>query len=300
MANLRVPKNHQSPYDATSLLTYLSKSTIDGVCTGVHMISAVGNIVVAVTDWQGGLTGVPGYPGVTFKHAVGISTSKADLPSDISAANIEADFFVNAEGMQEDEIESGKWDHGAFTLFITNPNALNMGQIIIAKGFFGQFEQRDRVFQVELLGINEALKQVIGKVTERECDADYGDARCGLDLVARGEVHTGALTSVVSRSVFRDTSRTEAAEYFDNGRGMWLTGDNTGFPFHVHSWDAATKEFTLRQSTPYLPAAGDTYTVNRGCKKRKVPDCLDRDNVINFRGTPDVPTGEEFLAIPDA
>jgi uncharacterized phage protein (TIGR02218 family) len=264
------------------------------------MVSAVGNLIVAVTDWRGGLTGVPGYPGVTFKHTVGLTASKLQHPSEISATNLEADFFVNAEGMTEADIEAGKWDHGSFVLFITNPNALTMGQLIKAKGFFGKFEQHDSMFRVELLGINEALHQIIGKVTEDLCDAEYGDARCGLNLAARGEVKTGTLTSVSNQYTFIDTGRTEAAEYFDNGRGAWLTGLNAGFPFHVDTWNPTTKEFKLRQAAPFLPVAGDTYTVNRGCKKRKVPDCLDRENVINFRGTPDVPTGEEFVSVPDA
>jgi len=300
MANLRVPKNFQSPYDQTSLITYLSKSSIDGICTAAYMTSAVGNLIVAVTDWRGGLTGVPGYPGVTFTHTVGLTASKMQHPSDIDATNLEADFFVNAAGMTEAAIEAGKWDHGAFTLFITNPNALNMGQIIKAKGFFGKFEQHDSMFRVELLGINEALHQIIGKVTEDLCDADYGDARCGLNLAARGEVKTGTLTSVTNQYTFRDTGRTEGAEYFENGRGAWLTGLNAGFPFHVDTWNPTTKEFKLRQAAPFLPVAGDTYTVNRGCKKRKVPDCLDRANVVNFRATPDVPTGEEFVTVQDA
>lgn len=294
MPNLRTPVNWQSPSDATSLITFLGKTAIDGICTAAYMVSAVGSLTVAVTDRQGGLTSVPGYPSVTFKHTIGLTASKVEHPSGTDPANLEADFFVNDEGLLEADIEAGKWDHGSFTLFVTNANALHMGQLIIAKGFFGRFEQHDGLYRVELRGINEALNQIIGKVTEELCDADYGDARCGLNLAARGEVHTGTLTSVTNAYTFRDTSRTEAAEYFDNARGSFTNGDNNGFPFHVDSWNPTTKEFRLRKAMPFLPVAGNTYTVNRGCKKRKV-DCVARGNIINFRGTPDVPTQEQFL-----
>lgn len=299
MANLRKPVNYQSPYDVTSLIAFQGKRAIEGMCTAAYMVSAVGNLEVAVTDKRGGLTGVPGYPGITFKHTIGLTASRVEHPAGTDAANLEADFFVNDEGLTEADIEAGKWDHGSFTLFTTNANALDMGQMIIARGFFGKFEQHDGMYRVELKGINEALQQTIGKVTEDLCDADYGDARCGLDLVARGEVHTGTLTQVTNQYLFRDSGRSEAAEYFDNGRGMWLTGNNAGFPFHVDLWNPTTKEFKLRRAAPFLPVIGDTYTVNRGCKKRKV-DCFGRLNVINFRGTPDVPTGEEFATIPNA
>lgn len=299
MSNLRKAVNLQSPYTETSLAEFRSKTVIDGICTAAYMVSAIGNVTVAVTDRQGGLTGVPGYPGVTFKHTIGLTASRVEHPAGTDATNLEADFFVNDEGLKEDDIEAGKWDHGSFTVFTTNANALDMGQEIVAKGFFGRFEQHDGIYRVELKGVNEALHQVIGRVTEELCDADYGDARCGLNLVARGEVKTGTITSVINQYTFRDSSRSEAAEYFDNGRGSFTGGNNNGFLFHVDSWNPSTKEFRLRKAMPYLPVIGDTYTVNRGCKKRLV-DCLDRDNVIRFRGFPFVPTVEEFSAIPNA
>jgi uncharacterized phage protein (TIGR02218 family) len=299
MANLRKPVNYQSPYDVVSLIDFMSKSTIDGICLGAYLVSAIGNIIVAVTDRRGGLTGVPGYPGVTFKHTIGLTASRVQHPADVDPTNLEADFFVSSAGITEADIEAGKWDHGSFTLFQTNGEALNMGQLIVTRGFFGKFEQAGGRYRVELRGINEALNQVIGKYTEDLCDADYGDARCGLNLSARGEVKTGTLTSVTNAYTFRDTSRSEAAEYFDNARGIWTSGSNSGFPFHVDTWNASTKEFRLRSAAPYLPVNGDGYTVNRGCKKRKV-DCVDRGNIINMRATPDVPTGEEFVSIPNA
>jgi|SRR6185369_4492096 len=301
MANLRKPVNFQSPYDVTSLVTFQGQRAIEGACTGAYMVSAVGNIVVAVTDWRGGLTNVPGYPSVVFKHTVGLVASQVEHPDGVDPSNMEASFFVKSTDLREADIESGKWDYGSFTVFTTNALALNMGQMIVERGRFGKFTQAGTKFTVELHGLNEALQQVIGKVTEELCDADYGDARCGLNLAARAEVKTGTLTSVTNQYTFRDTSRTEGAEYFDNGRGAWLTGLNAGFPFHVDSWNNSTKEFRLRTPAPFLPVAGDTYTVNRGCKKRVV-DCSlpDRLNIKNMRATPFVPLEEEFIAVPNA
>lgn len=295
---LRKPVNYTAPYDVLSLIEWQSKRVIEGACACAYLVSAVGNIVVAVTSRRGGLSNVPGYPGVTFLHTVGLLISKVQQPDGTEPSNSEADVLINAAGLTEADIEAGKWDHGSCTLFVTNGDDPRMGQMIQQKGFFSKFEKVGKRYRVELRGINEALAQTIGKYTEELCDADYGDARCGLNLAARGEIHSGTLTSVTNAYTFRDTSRTEGAEYFDNASGIWTTGLNAGFPFHVDLWTAGTKEFRLRTAAPFLPVAGDGYTVKRGCKKRKVPDCLDRLNVINFRGTPDVPTGTDFLMIP--
>ncbi len=295
---LRKPVNYTAPYDVTSLIAWQGKRVIEGACACAYLVSAVGNITVAVTSRRGGLANVPGYPGVTFLHTVGLLISKVQHPADTEPSNSEADCLINAAGLTEADIEAGKWDHGACTLFTTNGDDPRMGQLIIQKGFFSKFEKVGPRYRVELRGLNEALNQTIGKYTEELCDADYGDARCGLNLVARGEIHNGTLTSVSNAYTFRDTSRTEGVEYFDNASGVWTNGLNNGFPFHVDRWASGTKEFKLRTAAPFLPVPGDTYTVKRGCKKRKVPDCLDRLNVINFRGTPDVPTSTEFVALP--
>ena len=295
---LRKPGNYQSPYDVVSLIDYLSKRTIEGVCACAYLTSAIGNLTVAVTSRRGGLSNVPGYPGVTFLHTVGLLISKVQHPEDTEPSNSEADCLINAAGLTETDIEAGKWDHGACTLFVTNGDDPRMGQMIIQRGFFSKFEKTGQRYRVELRGLNEALAQTIGKYTEDLCDADYGDPRCGLDLAARGEIKSGTLTNVTNAYTFRDSSRTEGAEYFDNASGIWTSGLNNGFPFHVDSWNPTTKEFRLRTAAPFLPVNGDGYTVKRGCKKRKVPDCLDRNNVINFRGTPDVPTDTDFTALP--
>jgi uncharacterized phage protein (TIGR02218 family) len=298
MANTRTPQNWQSPSDATSLITYHAKTAIESLCTCAYMVSAIGGDIVAVTDWSDDLTSVPGYPSITFKSTGGISLAKLEHPDGTDPSNTEADIFISASGLNEADIQAGKWDHGICRIFTTNALALHMGQFVKVDGFFSEFTKIGRIYRVELRGKIDAFSQTIGKVTAPLCDAVHGDARCGRDLVALGEVHTVTLTTVTDQKTFRASSLTQGATYFDNAEGIFNDGDNEDFPFQVDSWNPTTKEFKLRIEMPYLPQVGNSITVKRGCKLRS-SDCIERANAINFRGFgEDIPTLEDFNRLP--
>lgn len=297
MSNLRIPQNWQSPSTATSLIDYQAETAIDSICTCAYMVSAIGNIVVGVTDWSDDLTGVPGYPGITFKHTTGLSASKLEHPQGVDPSNIEVEVFISSAGLNESDIQAGKWDHGTCRIFTTNALALHMGQMIEADGFFTEFTKLGRIYRTELRGKMEAFRQVIGKVTEPLCDAVHGDARCGRDLVALGEVHSTTITSVTSQKVFRATGLSQGAGYFNNAKGLFTSGDNSGFPFRVDTWNESTKEFSLRTDAPFLPEVGDGITVERGCELRE-SDCITRNNALNYRGWADIPALEDFQRLP--
>jgi uncharacterized phage protein (TIGR02218 family) len=278
------------------LLNYFA-STSFNVCLGAYTVSSIGGIVSAVTSWSSDIVSVPGYPGVTFNSVGGVTPSQFEQPSGLDPVNMEQDVFLMPLGLDEDDVLAGKWDGAEATVFQMNPDTPNMGQIILVQGNLAKFEQQGRIIRCEIRGLNDKLSQMIGRVTKFLCDADVYDARCKLDATARGEIHTGTLTSATSQSVFRDTARTEGVEYFNNARGAFTTGNNAGFEFHVNTWNPATKEWLLNFPMPYLPVAGDAYTIKRGCLKRP-GDCTARGNIINYRGYPHMRTLELVNKLP--
>lgn len=295
---LRTPVNFTGIYDATSLITHLSGSTLT-VCVCAYITPTIGSGAIGITSLNTDLTGVPGYVGVTFKSTTGVTSSKVEHPVGTSPANMETDLFLIAAGITEADVLAGKWSHAQATIFITNYEALDMGQLIVNKGFLSEFRQMGQMLTSEVRGFNQALTQQIGKVTRPECDADFGDARCGLDLSALGFIKTGTLTAVTSQLVFTDTARTEGANYFDNGKFQFTSGNNNGYTFHVDSWNDTTKTWTLRTAAPYLPQVGDAYSATRGCRKNFERDCVTTfSNAVNFRGFPHVPTVEALTRLP--
>lgn len=296
MSNQRIPQNWQSPYTATSLIDHFAGSTLT-VATCAYLQSSIGGLSVGVTSHSSDLSGLPGYPGVTFKMVAGPTPSRVEHPEGLSPTNMEQDLFMLSGIISEADVLAGKWDHGPGIAFDVNFLALDMGQLIIERGHLGRHEQNGPMIRLELRGLNDALSQMIGRVTEPLCSADVYDPQCKLDPVARGEVHNGTITTATSQTVFRASALTQGAEYFDNAKGSFLTGPNAGFPFHNDVWDPATKQFSLRTPLPFMPTVGDTFTVLRGCKKRE-GDCAARNNVINIRSFPHTPTIEQMQRLP--
>lgn len=295
-ALLRVAQNYQSPYDATSLPAHFAKASITP-CVCAHIVAPIGGTVIGVTSWSQDITGVPGYPGVTFKSTTGMSASNVESQQGQAATNMEADLFLLTAGITEADALAGKWSHALTTIFVMNYEVPNMGQYILQKGYLGQFVQRGQMLSVEVMGFNQALTQTYGKVTRPECIHQFCDAGCTLNVATY--THTGTLTAVTDQTTFRDSSRSEADDSFGNGKITFTSGNNSGYSFHIDSYASATKQFILRTPTPYLPVIGDTYSAVIGCRKRHAEDCVTRfSNVINFGGFPWIPTQEEISRLP--
>jgi len=293
MTTLRTAVNFESPYDATSLPTHFAKHGTPCVCA--HIVSPIDATVIGITSFSSNLTSVPGYPGVTFKSTSGMSASNVEAQQGQAATNMEADLFLITAGITEADALAGKWSHALTMIFLMNYEAPKMGQYIIQKGYLGQFVQRGQLLSVEVMGFNQALTQNYGKVTRPECSHTFCDAGCTLDV---GDFTvTGELTAVTSQTVFRDSSRTEANDAFGNGKITFTSGNNSGYSFHIDAYDNATKQFTLRTPTPYMPVIGDDYSAVIGCRKRH-SDCIAFDNVLNFDGFPWIPTQEEMSRLP--
>lgn len=106
---------------------------------------------------------------------------------------------------------------------------------------------------------------------------------------------TGSVTSVTSRLIFTDTTRTEADDWWLNGIITFNSGDNVGLSFHIKDSTSAGV-LTLYEETPYTITITDTYTITVGCQKRHVDDCRDKfDNVLNFQGFPYIATQDEVF-----
>ena len=303
MSNLRVPVNYTGGYTAADLITHIGKASTS-LCACFYALSAIDGSVVAMTSFSSDLTGVPGYPGVTFKRNTGVSASQLQSEAGNAFGQMEASLFLLSAGISEADVLAGKWAHALGILFICNYDALDMGQIIMQYGYLAEFIQRSPLVTAEIKGINNALTAQVGQVTRAECKHDFCDSGCTLD-VANYSIAT-RVDIVTSQSVFTDISSAGMpAEYFNNGKITFTDGANSGYSFRVDSWNTATGLFTLRTPTPYLPVNGDRFTAVGGCQKRLI-DCQTRvqvdttavNNVLNFAGFPHMPTLESFVRLP--
>lgn len=302
MANLRLPINYTGGYTSASLITHIqSVSTTLAAC--FIATSEIDSTTVAMTSYSSDLTGVPGYPGVTFKRNTGVTASQLESSAGNAFSQMEASLFLLAAGITEADVLAGKWAHASAVLFVCNYEALNMGQLIMQSGNLAEFVQKSPIVTAEIKGLNNHLTAQIGKVTRAECSHDFCDSGCGLLAVDFTIAKT--LTGVTSQTVFAASGITSPAGWLNNGKCTFTSGPNTGYPLRIDNNDVATT-IVLRTPAPYLPSIGETVSLLAGCQKR-LTDCQTRlkndgvtvvNNILNRAAFDFVPTLESFTRLP--
>lgn len=222
--------------------------------------------------------------GVTYAANPGLNVTAIVIAANAAVGNLELRTLHDGTVFTLKDVLNGVWRNAAFQIFRYNYAALTAGIDTILAGTLGEFELRDGELVVELRDLRQYLQQPVGEASSKTCRYRLGDDRCRKDLTAF--TVNGTLTSVTSNQVFRDNSRTEAADWFGEGEITFTGGANDGIRAKVKDY-AANGTFTLALPLLGTVAIGDTYTAIAGDRKRLEEDCRDKfDNVVNFGGEP--------------
>ena len=100
---------------------------------------------------------------------------------------------------------------------------------LLRVGHLGEVTREDGAFRAEIRGLAAALDQPRGRVFRHTCDADLGDARCGIDLDDPAFRGDGAVAAASGRRRFTASGLGGfAAGWFERGRLAWTSGANAG------------------------------------------------------------------------
>lgn len=211
-----------------------------------------------------------------YEASKNITASSIKGASDLSVTNLEvtgglkkkADSNFHLGDFSSDDMEAGLYDNAAVTIFQTCWAEPTQGVLILIRGTLGNVKHNDDgAFTVEIRDLAQALSQVQGRSYGYLCDADLGDARCGVDMTAF--TFTGIVDSVTDKRQFQtilDTGSPALDEsYFRFGLLTFTSGPNEGFSREVSSSTSGAIE--LFEAFPRTPEEGDTFTIKTGCNK---------------------------------
>lgn len=261
-------------------------------------------------------TPIDGLEGV-YQAFTGLMASNIRSAADLAVDNLEVRGQIGTGSIDVPvaDIEAGLYDDAEIVLFLVNWMSPDDGQIILRRGTIGNIKRSsDGEYTAELRGLTQKLTQTIVRTYGVRCDADLGDARCGVDLEPL--TITGTVTSVTSRRRFAATfdlpSPAPDVDYYDGGLLTFSSGANDGYAQEVRRGIGAGSPAQLDEVELFLPfpaavTTGDTFTLRPGCDKRKQTCIKTFDNVANFRGygvyTPGpadvIRGGREPVGIPD-
>lgn len=231
--------------------------------------------------------------GVTYFARSGFDASQITTSADLSVDNMQVSGMFSHDLITDQDMLNRVWDYAEVRLSRCQWSNLAAGVEKLRMGFLGEIGTSKYGFKTELNGLMQTLQQPIGRLYVAACDANLGDARCGIDIATYTVI--GTVSESSETHVFKDAGRTEVGGWFTGGRVLWLTGANQGAAMEVKSFTASGGEFELQEGMRSLISVGDTYSVYAGCNKLRGGDCkLKFNNVINHRGFPVKPTQDQM------
>jgi len=234
------------------------------------------------------------YDSGTWEAAAGYLPSAVQTSAGLQVDNLEVQSVLDSATITDADLAAGLWDYAEVEILIVNWADLTMGDLIVRRGRLGEVTTGKVGFVAELRGLAQNLQQEIGRLIMPACNADLGDARCGITLASYTSNIT--LTSVASNRAFTASALAGATDLFTYGKVTFITGLNAGLAMEVKGFTSGGV-IELQQPMPYTVAIGDTGTISQGCDKSTGANgCTRFSNIVNFRGFPHLPGVDRMVS----
>jgi len=246
--------------------------------------------VLGVTDHDRGLV----FGGVAFVPGLEAAETVARLGFDPRAGALGG--ALGAGGISEAELRRDAFDGAHVETWLVNWAAPEM-RMRIGLARIGAATISDGAFRLDLVSRAAELDAVRGRAFGRDCDAELGDARCGVTLDGPELVAEGLVTGGDGRRrLVVEGLGAYAADWFGRGRLTWSDGPLAGGTAAVdqHASGPGGTVLTLRAAAREPVPDGTGFTVAAGCDKRFATCRAKFGNTVNFRGFPHMP-GNDFL-----
>jgi uncharacterized phage protein (TIGR02218 family) len=249
-------------------------------------------IVMGFTDHDKALT----FDATTYEAASGFAASDIKDSLGLSVDNLEVTGALSSVALSDADLAAGRYDDARIEIYRVNWSDPSQ-RVLMRSGSIGEVKRSGAGFTGELRGLAHYLQQPKGRLLQLTCDADLGDARCGIDLSSAAFRGIGTILAAASARRFT-VSGFDAFEngFFSRGLMSFMSGASVGLKIEVKSHfrlaGASTIELWTEAEGP--PAIGDEFSITAGCDKR-IGTCKARfSNAVNFRGFPSMP-GNQFL-----
>jgi uncharacterized phage protein (TIGR02218 family) len=237
------------------------------------------------------------FEGIVFRPGGGMTAQALVQANGLSVDNSEALGVLSHAAIRAEDIEAGRYDGAEVRAWLVNWQVPEDRALDFA-GTIGEIRRGDGGFAAELRGVTEALNQPQGAVYQATCPAVLGDGACGVDLEAPGRSVEMAAGGVTRGRVFRLPDLTGYAPgWFARGRVRVLSGAGAGLSGVVkvdRLEEDGLRRIELWQELRVDLAEGDVIRLEAGCDKSAGTCAVKFDNLLNFRGFPDIP-GEDWL-----
>lgn len=255
-------------------------------------------VVMGFTDHDENVS----FGGVTYYAATGFTASEVQSTLGLAVDNLTVIGALSAASLSEDDLAAGIYDDADIEIWRVNWSDVAQ-RVLMRKGSLGEVARGKTAFEAEVRGLAHNLNQPVGRAFLRNCDADLGDARCGINLNLAQYKGTGAVVDILTDArVFTASGLGSfASAWFTGGKVTWTSGANAGraMEVKVHGKSSGIVTVELWQAMSEEVAASDAFTITAGCDKQFSTCKAKFNNAANFRGFPWMPGNDAVVAYPN-
>ena len=233
--------------------------------------------------------------GETYISSSGYQFTGYTSASSLSPAMVDLEGIAGIAGISRDKLSSGQFDNARCYCFATTWHSPIEDEEPIVESILGKTTLIDDEYRIEEMALTDALNQTVGKTYAPTCDKIFGSQGFAGCKIALGPLRkTGTITDVTSPYIFRDSARTEPADWFGAGEIIFTDGPNAGLPPQKIKRYEADGTIELFEPFYYPVSPNDAYQLTPGCRKRE-QDCGGKwNNIQNFGGYTAVPTTSTY------
>lgn len=227
----------------------------------------------------------------------GAERTAVKLTDSLEADNMSISGIYKPDQITETELHAGLYDHAEVEVFLAFANGTTSGTISLCAGHFGDVTMSgdgDGGYKIDLEGLSHALDTSIGEITSAGCRATFGDSRCKANLATWRHTYTLAAVESAKRMTITLPSALPAGSTYAQGKFEVMSGTAAGLEGEIKDWDGASMTLYLPLET--APVAGDSVRLTAGCDHTRDVCYAVFNNVLNFRGEPDIPGNDSLLA----
>jgi uncharacterized phage protein (TIGR02218 family) len=239
---------------------------------------------------------------IDYRPDFGMQISNVQTGIGLDAGNYEVTFPIGRapRPITRAAVAGGRFNRCEARLFEVVWSNLAAGPRKVMFGNSGEWRIEGSKAIAAVRDQRDRLNQTTGRQVQNQCDADYADQ---VECFATATEIEGTVATASTMAVTVSYGGGPYADgFFNRGTLIGLTGANVGLKAPIWSWNDngdGTADIELFMPLVEIPSAGDTFTVRDGCARTRAA-CMAHDQIVNFRGFPDVP-GHKALkpAAPD-
>ena len=242
------------------------------------------------------------FDGTVFEASSGLTTTEMQSEIGLTVANLEVSGALRSDRLNGDDLAAGLYDNAGIQIFRVNWQSPDQ-RLLMRQGTIGEVKRGTTAFAAEVRGLADVLQQERGRIYQYSCDADLGDARCGVALSGPLLTGTGAVASLLDPRSFTASGLAAFAQgWFARGLLSWTAGANAGRRIEIkrHWLVPGGAAIEVWQDPAADILAGDTFTAIAGCDKQ-FATCREKfANGDNFRGCPHIPGNDFITSYPNS